>query len=130
MPVIPAKIDAITLAVQDVERSARFYAEVLGFEQVTDSDAVKGFDLGTIRLDLIAQDVLLEETHLDHFPKAPGPVTLVISVRRHEVDEYMHRLEEAGVQIIAPAEDKRLGPRIGYAADPDGHLWEIGAFDP
>lgn len=129
MPLIPARIDAVTLAVRDVDESARFYADVLGFEQVTDSEAVKGFDLGTIRLDLIDQNVLLEETHLDQFPKAPGPVTLVISVHREEVDEYMHRLEEAGVQIIAPAEDKRLGPRIGYAADPDGHMWEIGAFD-
>lgn len=69
MPLIPARIDAVTLAVRDVDKSARFYADVLGFEQVTDSEAVKGFDLGTIRLDLIDPNVLLEETHLDRFPK-------------------------------------------------------------
>jgi uncharacterized glyoxalase superfamily protein PhnB len=37
-------------------------------------------------------------------------------------------LEAAGARVVAPAEDKPLGPRIGYVADPDGHMWEIGAF--
>jgi uncharacterized glyoxalase superfamily protein PhnB len=129
MPLIPARIDAVTLAVQDIARSAAFYREVMGFAQVADSEAVKGFDLGTVRLDLIDKKVLLEETYLADLPVPPGPVTLVLSVTRAEVDEYMKNLEDAGVNVIAPAEDKRLGPHIGYVSDPDGHMWEIGAFD-
>jgi len=128
MSLIPARIDAVTLAVEDLDRSVRFYRETLGFDQVSDSEAVKGFDLGKIRLDLIDKAVLLEETHLPTFPDPPGPITLVIEVERAEVDEYVKRLEAAGARIVAPAEDKPLGPRIGYIADPDGHMWEIGAF--
>lgn len=129
MSLIPARIDAVTLAVEDVARSASFYREIMGFDQIADSEAVKGFDLGNIRLDLIDKKVLLEETYLPDFPKPPAPVTLVLSVTPAEVDEYMKKLEDAGVNVIAPAEDKRLGPRIGYVSDPDGHMWEIGAFD-
>ena len=129
MSLIPARIDAITLAVTDLQRSTAFYRDVMGFELVTSSEAVVGFRLGDIGLDLIDREVLLAETYLDDFPQAPGPVTLVLRVTRPEVDEYMRRLGDAGVRIVAPAEDKPLGPRIGYAADPDGHLWEIGAFD-
>jgi catechol 2,3-dioxygenase-like lactoylglutathione lyase family enzyme len=129
MPLIPARIDAVTLAVSDLQRSTQFYRDVMGFEQVSSSEAVSGFRLGAMALDLIDRQVLLDETYLDDFPPPPAPVTLVLRVTRDEVDECMRRLEEAGVRIVAPAEDKPLGPRIGYAADPDGHLWEIGAFD-
>lgn len=129
MSLIPPRIDAVTLAVSDLEGSTRFYRDVMGFEQTSSSEAVSGFRLGAIGLDLIDREVLLGETYLDDFPPPPGPVTLVLRVSRAEVDEYMRRLEDAGVRIIAPAEDKPLGPRIGYAADPDGHLWEIGAFE-
>lgn len=129
MALIPARIDAVTLVVEDLTRSVSFYRDVMGFEQIADSEAVKGFDLGTIKLDLIDKKVLLEETYLPDFPQPPGPVTLVVSVTRAEVDEYMKKLEDAGVNIVAAAEDKRLGPRIGYVSDPDGHMWEIGAFD-
>lgn len=129
MSLIPARIDAVTLAVSDLRRSTEFYRDVMGFEQVSSSEAVTGFRLGDIGLDLIDRNVLLAETYLDDFPPAPGPVTLVLRVTREEVDEYMRKLSDAGVRIVAPAEDKPLGPRIGYAADPDGHLWEIGAFD-
>lgn len=129
MPLIPDRIDAVTLAVSDLERSTRFYRDVMGFEQTSSSEAVSGFRLGAIGLDLIDRQVLLDETRLEAFPPPPGPVTLVLRVTREEVDTYMQRLEAAGVRVVAPAEDKPLGPRIGYAADPDGHLWEIGAFD-
>ena len=61
-------------------------------------------------------------------PPRIDSVTLVVSVSRDEVDEYLDALAQAGVRIIAPPQDTALGPRIGYAADPDGHIWEIGHF--
>jgi uncharacterized glyoxalase superfamily protein PhnB len=73
--------------------------------------------------------VLLEETHLARFGDLPGPVTLAITVREPaDVDAFMRRMQDAGVRVVAPAEDKPSGPRILYAADPEGHVWEIGWF--
>ena len=129
MPLIPARIDSVTLAVADLERSTGFYRDVMGFELESRSEAVCVFDLGAVKLSLIDRAELLEETGLEDFPPAPGPTTLVVSVTRDEVDEYVGALERAGVRILAPAQDTALGPRIGYAADPDGHIWEIGCFD-
>lgn len=128
MSIIPAQIDAVTLAVSDVERSKTFYEAVMGFELVTDLDYLKSFDLGTVQLDVIDKAVLVEELHVQDLPAPPGPVTLVIRVDRDEVDRAMERAQAAGVRVVAPAEDKPLGPRILYLADPDGHLWEIGHF--
>ena len=125
MSLIPARIDGVALAVEDIERSSLFYRETLGFDQVDAGEEIARFRLENIRLTLVDRKTLLEETHLPDFPNPPGPMTLAISVSRAEVDDLMESLEHAGVRIIAPAEDKRLGPRIGFAADPDGHIWEI-----
>lgn len=125
MTLLPARIDGVALAAENVERSAAFYREKMGFEQTFLSAELARFQLENLRLTLVLKQTLLEEMHLSDVPAAPGPITLAVSVSRTEVDELMRGLEEAGVRIIAPAEDKRLGPRIGFAADPDGHVWEI-----
>jgi catechol 2,3-dioxygenase-like lactoylglutathione lyase family enzyme len=125
MSLIPARLDGVALAVEDIERSSFFYREVLGFDQTDASDELARFRLENIRLTLVLKSTLLEEMHLPDLPAPPGPTTLAISVSRPEVDVLMEKLETAGVRIIARAEDKRLGPRIGFAADPDGHVLEI-----
>jgi uncharacterized protein len=131
MSVIPARIDAVTLASPDLGRSVQFYEQVIGFEKVSTSEIVVRFRLGNIFLDVIDAEALREEMHLDRFGDLPAPVTLAISVPEPgDVDEYMRRLEAAGAPIVAPAEDKPSGPRILYASDPDGHVWEIGYFPP
>jgi uncharacterized protein len=131
MPVIPARIDAVTLASPRFREAVDFYEHVFGFEKVSESDIVARFRLQNIFLDIIKADVLLEETHLDRFGDLPAPVTLAITVGEPaDVDEYMRRLQEAGAPVIAPAEDKPSGPRILYASDLDGHVWEIGYFPP
>jgi uncharacterized glyoxalase superfamily protein PhnB len=131
MSLIPARIDAVTLASANFRETVDFYEHVFGFEKVSESGIVARFRLQNIFLDIIKTDVLLEETHLRRFGGLPGPMTLAITVREPaDVDEYMRRIEEAGAPIIASAEDKPSGPRILYASDPEGHIWEIGFFPP
>lgn len=125
MALIPARIDAVTLAVADVERAVTFYRDVMGFSGLRRSSESAKFELQNCEMTLISREVLLEETHLAAFPAGHGPVTFAVSVARDDVDAYMKRLADAGVHVVAEAEDKRLGPRIGFVADPDGHIWEV-----
>ncbi len=129
MSAIPARIDQVTLAVKDIDAAAEFYAEGFGFSELKiDGDEhpqIRRFDLGAVTLTLISRDLLLSEMHLDGFPDPPGPVTLAIVIGRDEVDHYVERAANAGATVIAPAEDKPSGPRIGFVADPDGHAWEL-----
>jgi uncharacterized glyoxalase superfamily protein PhnB len=129
MSLVPARIDAVTLAAKDFRATVDFYETVFGFEKVSESEIVARFRLKNVFLDVIKVDVLLEEVHLDRFGDLPAPVTLAITVRKPaDVDDYMTRIQAAGAPIIAPAEDKPSGPRILYASDPEGHIWEIGFF--
>ena len=86
MSAIPARIDQVTLAVADVDRSARFYGGDFGFP-TTDDDPGSGspirrFKVGALTLTLIDKSLLLEEMHLSGFPNPPGPVTLAVVVAR------------------------------------------------
>ena len=119
----------MTLAAKHFRRTVDFYEDVFEFEKVSESDIVARFRLKNIFLDIIKSEVLLGETHLERFGDLPGPMTLAITVRAPgDVDEYMRRIEAASAPIVAAAEDKPSGPRILYAADPEGHIWEIGWF--
>lgn len=49
--------------------------------------------------------------------------------RREEVDSAAASFIRLGGSMVKPAEDRIWGGYGAYAADPDGHLWEI-AWNP
>ena len=131
MPLLPPRIDAVTLAAKQFRRTVDFYEDVFGFEKVSESDIVARFRLKNIFLDIIKSEVLLEETHLERSGDLPGPMTLAITVRGAGGRGRVHAPDRGCVRPdleFAAAEDKPSGPRILYAADPEGHIWEIGWF--
>ncbi|MEM6636687.1 MAG: VOC family protein [Pseudomonadota bacterium] len=121
------RISLITLAVADLAASAEFYA-ALGWQKVETEDGVVAFDLFGQTLGLypkedLARDMGLEADSLGGF----SGVTLGHNVReKAEVGILMARAEAAGANVIKRAHDVFWGGHIGYFADPDGHVWEIG----
>ncbi len=135
---VPARINFVTLGVQDVERSRRFYA-ALGWEEGPQSQApqvrqtVAFFDLDGLvfavyRRDLLAADVGAPDTE-PGFPAFRG-VTLAVNVEAPEqVAGVLAEAEAAGGSVRAPAKEMEWGGVAGYFADPDGHAWEV-AYNP
>jgi uncharacterized glyoxalase superfamily protein PhnB len=39
----------------------------------------------------------------------------------------MAQAERSGATIVTPAQSAPWGGRVGYVADPDGHLWKVAA---
>jgi len=124
------RISLITLAVEDMDRSAAFY-RALGWEPVDSPDGVVAFDLigqtlGLYPRDALAQDMGLEPSGIGGF----SGITLAHNVRdKAEVAELTDRALAAGARLIKPPHDVFWGGHIAYFADPDGHVWEI-AFNP
>ena len=122
-------ISIITLGVDDLERSRRFYVEGFGWTPIfEDGDIVfyqmAGTVLGTWRATSLARDL-----GLDALP-TPGASNLGHNLaERDEVAPAMERLAAAGGRILKPAILQRYGGFAGYLADPDGHVWEI-AWNP
>lgn len=121
------RINIITLAVSDLQRSLAFYRDGLGLPTKGIADGISDhvlFDLeGGLSL------VLFLETEIEKLSgipvKASGECILSHAAEsKNEVDEILRQAEAAGATIVSKPADEPWG-YFGYFKDPDGHLWEI-----
>jgi catechol 2,3-dioxygenase-like lactoylglutathione lyase family enzyme len=133
------RIDVVTLAVRDLERSLAFYREGLGLESrgVTATEfagddtnpagAVVMFRLdGGLTLALYPRSELAKDAGIPQGPAQSGEFSLgQIVTNRDEVDALLAQAEAAGATITDKPHDRAWGIYSGYFRDPDGHLWEI-----
>jgi hypothetical protein len=129
------RISIVTLGVEDLERSLRFYRDGLGFP--TTMEAASGiifFQTTGICFALYPYEELAKDVSEDFVvprSKFPG-VTFAHNVRtKEEVAVILSLAERAGGKIEKQAQDVFWGGHSGYFSDPDGYLWEVawGAFE-
>jgi catechol 2,3-dioxygenase-like lactoylglutathione lyase family enzyme len=131
------RISVITIGVEDLERSRRFYRDGLGLPtqgivgQEFEYGAVVFFNLQPgLTLALWSRSSICHDTGLP--PSQPSPIEFTLAhnvASRAEVDEVMEQAKNAGAVIVKPAQDTFYGGYAGYFQDPDGHVWEI-AWNP
>lgn len=131
---VPARINFVTLAVDDLDRARSFYAG-LGWTpdgpEGPGADEVAFYDLNGVIFALYRRDHFRGDLHLPPGPRTGGAETaLAINVETpEEVSEILGQAEQAGGVILAPAQQMAWGGTAGYFADPDGHAWEV-AYNP
>lgn len=126
-------ISVITLAVNDLEQSLKFYCEGLGLNsegilgQEYEYGAVAFIELQSdVKLALWPQQSIQHDTGLEISAMCPTQMTLGHNVFSPlEVDQVMAQAARAGAQIIKPAQATFYGGYAGYFQDPNGHLWEV-----
>lgn len=131
------RITLITLGVDDLEKSMRFYRDGLGLKTdgivgtEFENGAVAFFDLEKgLKLALWPRKSLAADSGLSVTPRSPTDFTLAHNVSsRSEVDAVMAQAENAGARIVKSAQDTFYGGYAGYFQDLDGHLWEV-AWNP
>jgi catechol 2,3-dioxygenase-like lactoylglutathione lyase family enzyme len=126
-----AGISVITLGVDDLDRSRRFYCDGLGWRaSSTSNEHILFIDAGCVVLGLYPKHLLAEDAKLDPGGSGFGGATLAQNVAsKAEVDAALEAVRAAGAKILKPAEDTFWGGYSGYFADPDGYPWEV-AFNP
>jgi catechol 2,3-dioxygenase-like lactoylglutathione lyase family enzyme len=123
----------LTIGVDDLERSLRFYRDGLGLrtEGIVGTEfehgAVAFFDLQPgLRLALWPRDSIAHDSGIAATPASPTDFTLGHNVEsREEVDVVMAEAVNAGATIVKPAQETFYGGYAGYFMDPDRHLWEV-----
>jgi uncharacterized protein len=124
---IPARLSIVTLGVEDVERSCRFY-ETLGWTRR--SSSIKGeiawFGTTDSWLGIFGWNDLADDANVQGATRGTfGGVTLAINVAsRDEVDAALDEAVAAGGSLLKPGTEFPFG-YSGYFADPDGHAWEV-----
>jgi uncharacterized protein len=131
---VPARINFVTLGVEDLERARAFYRG-LGWEpsgpEGPGAAEVAFYDLNGVVFALYLR------THLNRdlgrpadAPAAPRDVTLAVNVETpEEVGAVLDAAVAAGGNVLTPAQTMDWGGVAGYFADPDGHAWEV-AYNP
>lgn len=123
------QISVITLGVQDLERSRRFYVEGFGWTPVFDNSEIVFYQMNGLVLGTWARQDL-EGDMQRPAGSGPGAFSLAHNVASpQEADVLIARLAAAGGQVLRPGDAPPHGGYRGYVADPDGHAWEI-AWNP
>lgn len=127
------RITVITIGVDDLEESLRFYRDGLALStegivgQEFEHGAVVFIDLQAgLRLALWPRKSVSHDSGLAPGKKSPTEFTLGHNVTsKEEVETVMKQAENAGAVIVKPAKDTFWGGYAGYFQDSDGHLWEV-----
>ncbi|MEA3192001.1 MAG: uncharacterized protein QOD26_334 [Betaproteobacteria bacterium] len=127
------RITLITLGVDDLERSVRFYRDGLGWKtegivgKEFEHGAVAFFDLlHGLKLALWPRRSLAHDSGLPLGKPSSTDIYLAHNVRSQaEVDTVMAEATAAGATIVKPAHKTFWGGYSGYFSDPDEHLWEV-----
>jgi uncharacterized protein len=135
------RITMLTLGVEDLERSVKFYRDGLGFptEGIVGKEfehgAVAFFDLQPgLKLAVFPRGDLALDAGIAKSDRSPTEFSIGHNVRSpDDVDAIMKQAAAGGANILKPAQKTFWGGYAGYFQDPDGHLWEIAwnpAFTP
>ena len=129
------RITVITIGVDDLERSLRFYRDGLGL--FTEGIVGEEFEHGAVvfielqaglRLALWPRKSIAHDTGLPLDTKSATEFTLGHNVSsKEEVNIVMNQAETAGAAIVKPAQATFWGGYSGCFQDPDGHVWEVAS---
>ncbi|GHC60215.1 VOC family protein [Limoniibacter endophyticus] len=117
-------VAAVTLGIEDIARSKRFYTQGFGWNPVWENEEIifyqmNGFVLGTFLNTSLEEDMNRSASGNSAFSLAHNVTAQV------EVEKVMQALIDAGGSLLRKADAPPHGGFRGYVADPDGHAWEI-----
>jgi len=132
-----ARFTVLTLAVDDLEKSFKFYHEGLGLPsqgiigKEYEHGEVAFFDLPHgMKLALYSRENLAWDAKVVKQNSSATEFSIGYNVRnKEEVDAIIELAKKAGAKIPKPAQRAFWGGYSGYFQDPDGHLWEV-AWNP
>jgi uncharacterized protein len=127
------RISVITLGVDNLERSLKFYRDGLGLPtkgiegEEFEHGAVAFFDLHAgLKLAIWKRKDIAHEAKVPLSPPSPTEFTMGHNVgSKEEVDRVMEQAINAGAVNPDPPHDTFWGGYSGHFQDLDGHLWEV-----
>lgn len=134
MSEFPAPAEGIALThfvvASDVQRSRRFYAEVLGGEVLKDGEpTIIALANGWIIINLGGGPTDDKPTVTLEPPHDPDRVSSFLNIRVPDIHAVYEEWRARGATFLTPPTDRGQELRC-YMRDPDGHLIEVGQRIP
>ncbi len=119
-------IGAITLFVDDPQRSKEFYTRVFEADVLFEDDNSVAFKFDNLILNLLERGAPVNEL-LGPVPPAAAGASFELTVWVEDADAVCTDLVDRGVEIVTGPQDRSWGIRTAAFLDPDGYVWEIAA---
>lgn len=121
---------------RDVAAAVEWLANAFGFERrnvVTDPDgtvayAELSYGHGIVMLGPVGQSIL--DSLLKQPDELDGIGTQSVYVAVDDVEAHFERTRAAGASIVLEFGSDEAGDRAYAARDPEGHIWNFGAYSP
>ncbi|MCW8195882.1 VOC family protein [Proteobacteria bacterium 005FR1] len=124
------RISMITLGVDELERSVKFYEQGLGLPRMKSPPEVAFFTLNGTWLGIYGRENLAADAGMRNDSSGFPAFSLAHNVASEaEVDTVMRQAIAAGASVRKSPQKTDWGGYAGYFADPDGFLWEV-AYNP
>lgn len=119
------KITEITLFVEDVQRSKRFYQETFQLSIQYEDENCAVFDYGNTCINLLNQLNAQELIDPAKVGQEGNGARFQFTIQVPDIDRVCNELEMRGVTLLNGPITRPWGRRTACFADPDGHTWEI-----
>jgi catechol 2,3-dioxygenase-like lactoylglutathione lyase family enzyme len=130
MAEFPAPTEGIVLThfivSDDVERSRRFYTDVLGGETVLEGEpSIVALANGWIIINVGGGPTEDKPTVILEAPRDPDRASSFLNIRVADIEAVYSDWSARGAEFLTPPMDRGREIRC-YIRDPDGHLIEVG----
>jgi catechol 2,3-dioxygenase-like lactoylglutathione lyase family enzyme len=127
MTTLPVSVGAITLFVDDPQRSKAFYERAFELSVLFEDESSAAFKFENMIVNLLqrpaAHDLIAPAAVAG--PESGSQLQLTIWV--DDADAACALLAARGVELLNGPIDRAWGMRTASFADPDGHIWEVAA---
>ncbi|MFE6888254.1 VOC family protein [Streptomyces sp. NPDC057694] len=121
----PTGISAITLFVEDLDATKRFYREVFGLPVALEDGNSAVFEFGNTMINLLKATAARDLIAPARIAQAEAGSRLQLTLPVDDVDAMCKELAARGVTLLNGPMDRPWGIRTASFRDPGGHIWEI-----
>lgn len=130
MTAFTPNVAAITLFIEDRERSKAFYARAFDADPIFEDENSVVFRLDNLVLNLLVRSSA-DELITPAAVAAPGSGSHIqLTMEVDDADAACAALQARGLALLNGPMNRPWGVRTAAFADPDGHVWEVGSGIP
>jgi len=118
-------VGAITLFVEDPQRSKSFYEDVFGLSAIHEDDDAAAFSFGNTIVNLLALPAARELIDPGAVASRESGSRFQLTIWVDDADAVCEELARRGVELLNGPMNREWGMRTASFTDPDGHIWEI-----